>query len=379
MRERGVSLVEVLIAAAIVAIMVAAVLNMTAASHPLGARSAISQFDTALAYARSVAATSGNGATIVLTQSTIGVYSGRPTASGAMHPAPIAPLPIDGASISEVALGAAPLALFVNSAGHVTMASFAGATPPPLASEPACPSSLQWVLKISDSRSTATRTFPCEVISAGASVVQSTVAPEPSELPSSGPSTAKAPAATPAPIPAPAQTPTPAATQTPAPPAATPASIPTAVTPALTIIASGTVSANVQTRTWVCGRRLCSSIAHNEGGAYINVPVAPISANSRIVLSAGAASFTSFCGSPMSGPYSGTVTLTSGQLSVQTWPSGTRYSGGTGFSTSAASGTSSEYSNGSAPAGAWTLVLPAPATGCPGNYAVSVPYTVYQQ
>ena len=379
MRERGVSLVEVLIAAAIVAIMAAAVLNMTAASHPLGTRSAISQFDTALAYARSVAATSGNGATIVLTQSMITVYSGRPTASAAMQPAPIAPLPIGGATIKEATLGNARLALFINSAGHVTMASFAGATPAPLASEPACPGSLRWVLTIADSQSTVTRTFPCDAISASAPAAQSTVAPESSELPSSGPSKTQAPTATPAPLPTLEPTPTPAATQTPAPPAPTPTPVPTASTPSLTVIASGALSANAQTRTWVCGRRLCSSVAHNEGGAYINVPVAPVSPSSRIVLGAGAGSFTSSCGAPLSGPYSGTITLTSGQLSKQIWPSGTQYSGGTGFSTSAATGASSEYSNGSAPAGTWTLVLQAPASGCPGTYTVSVPYTVYQE
>jgi hypothetical protein len=66
--------------------------------------------------------------------------------------------------ISEATLGSPPFALFLNSAGHASMATAAaGATPAPAAAEPACPSSGEWSLTFSDGRTTAraTRLLPC--------------------------------------------------------------------------------------------------------------------------------------------------------------------------------------------------------------------------
>jgi prepilin-type N-terminal cleavage/methylation domain-containing protein len=160
-RERGFSLIEVLVAAAIVAIVTLAAWSLSTASHPFASESAVFQFDTAMAYARSVASTSGNGATIIVTSGSIAVYSGRPTSENAMRPAPMAPIVVKGVRVSEASLGAPPFALFLNSAGQVTMASFTGATPAPLAAEPPCSVSSRWVLTFTDARSTAARVFPC--------------------------------------------------------------------------------------------------------------------------------------------------------------------------------------------------------------------------
>jgi hypothetical protein len=66
--------------------------------------------------------------------------------------------------VAEATLGGPPLALFLNSAGHVSMAEAPlHATPAPMASEPACPASGQWVLTFSDARPAArdTRVLPC--------------------------------------------------------------------------------------------------------------------------------------------------------------------------------------------------------------------------
>jgi hypothetical protein len=144
--------------------MIAAIgFGMTTGARPMAMRSSVTQFDAALAYARALAATSGNGATLLLTPRApvgflIAVYSGRPTAADALSPAGIAPLSADG-DVAEATLGKPPFAIYLNSAGHASMArTAAGATPSPT-SEPACPPSGQWMLTFSDARtSTAPET-----------------------------------------------------------------------------------------------------------------------------------------------------------------------------------------------------------------------------
>ena len=123
----------------------------------MAVRSSVTQFDAALAYAKAIAATSGNGATMLVAPRlpagfAITLFSGRPTARDALQPAGIAPFSAD-AAVAEATLGPPPFALYVNSAGRVSMAPSATfGTPPPLAAEPRCPSAGEWVLAFTDGR-----------------------------------------------------------------------------------------------------------------------------------------------------------------------------------------------------------------------------------
>lgn len=131
--------------------------GMSPGARPLAMRSAVTQFDAALAYARAIAATSGNGATLVLTPRdpvgfTMSLYSGRPTAPNALQVAGMAPIATD-AAVTEATLGQPPLALYVNGGGRVSIGRVdASATPAPLAAEPACPAAGEWVLTFTDGR-----------------------------------------------------------------------------------------------------------------------------------------------------------------------------------------------------------------------------------
>lgn len=161
MGQRGFTLIEVVVAAAIAALLVAAGAGVSAAMHPLGSRSAAAQFDAALDYARALAAQSPNGATLVVSARQVAVYSGRPTSPGALVPAPLAPVSIEGAQAAEASLGAAPFALFVDGEGRVTAAAFQGATPAPMATPPPCPPAGAWSVTFTDPRASAVRQLAC--------------------------------------------------------------------------------------------------------------------------------------------------------------------------------------------------------------------------
>jgi prepilin-type N-terminal cleavage/methylation domain-containing protein len=233
MRERGMTLVELLIAVAIVAAIAGAIAFLSRGARPYAMRSAVVQFDAAYAYAVSLAAASGNGATIVLLPRngvpgfSIAIYSGRPTSANALVPAPMPTMLADG-DVREANLGAPPLALFVNSGGHVSIeAGFHGATPAPLSNEPGCPQGGAWSLKFSDPRTSqgaGARSMPCAAAEPGTPVAIATVAPD-SALPPPSPGPSLPPAQTPPPTPAPTPAPTPTPTTpppTPAPPPPTP-------------------------------------------------------------------------------------------------------------------------------------------------------------
>jgi prepilin-type N-terminal cleavage/methylation domain-containing protein len=166
--QRGFTLIEVLIVAAIVITVAAMAFGMSNGARPIAMRSSATQFDAALAYGKALAATSGNGATLVIEPResagfAIDVYSGRPTVADALHPSGMATVAADG-NIAESTLGAPPFAVFIDGAGHVSMAQAPlNATPAPMASEPACPASGQWMLTITDARTHAgdTRALPC--------------------------------------------------------------------------------------------------------------------------------------------------------------------------------------------------------------------------
>jgi prepilin-type N-terminal cleavage/methylation domain-containing protein len=170
-RQRGFSLVEVLVVSAIALTLVGFGAALTRASHPFAMRSASVQFDAAIAYARSLAATSGNGATIVflprtdaagiaLPGFTARVYVGRPDAVGPIRAAEIPPLQADG-SITEASLGVPPFSVFIDSAGHASGMTGTVTTATYLAGDPGCPGSGTMAFRLSGTRASATRTLPC--------------------------------------------------------------------------------------------------------------------------------------------------------------------------------------------------------------------------
>lgn len=163
MHQRGSTLIEVTVAASIVALMTLAAIAMSSSSQPAALRTATTQFDAAMTYAQALAEASGAGATITLSGGTMTVYSGRPTGVGALRPSGMAPLSLPGVAIRETSAGSEPLSVFLDSAGHVSVAPYSGATPAPLAAEPACPAPGRWTFVLSDSRAQAQRSFACNV------------------------------------------------------------------------------------------------------------------------------------------------------------------------------------------------------------------------
>ena len=166
MRQRGFTLIEVLIVAAIVITVAAFALNMTNGTRPMAKRSALTQFDAALAYGKAIASTSGNGATLLITPRQPGfaitIYSGRPTAVEALKPAGIAPM-LSDAGIREENIGAPPFAIFLDSGGHAAVAAVGGGTPAPMPAQPACPPSGEWTLEFGTGKQAPydLRTLPC--------------------------------------------------------------------------------------------------------------------------------------------------------------------------------------------------------------------------
>jgi hypothetical protein len=90
--------------------------------RPAALRGALDDFDANLAAAKALAASSGNGATLVFAPQvggalgfTLRVYSGRPTASGSVT-ASNTMAAISATSVSEAHFGKPPFAIFLNSA-----------------------------------------------------------------------------------------------------------------------------------------------------------------------------------------------------------------------------------------------------------------------
>ncbi len=143
-------------------------------------RSAATQFDAAIAYAQSLAATSGNGATLVFDRRTgadgavlpgftMTVYAGRPTAAGAIRNAPMPPVP-SSATISEAKVGSVPFTVFLDGAGHASVTAGAASVRTVLDRDPGCPAGEDAVtLTLQDPRSAAVRTLACNAPVAGPS------------------------------------------------------------------------------------------------------------------------------------------------------------------------------------------------------------------
>lgn len=149
-QERGFTLIELVVAVGIAVMLLGGALWMFA-MRPAAVRHAVDEYDGELAVARAIAASSGNGATMVFAPAmrgsgfTIAVYAGRPTAANAVT-ATQAISATNDASVRERTLGAPPFAVFFDSAGRASgQASYPAFDPAghaqfaTLAQQPPCP------------------------------------------------------------------------------------------------------------------------------------------------------------------------------------------------------------------------------------------------
>lgn len=193
--QRGFTLVEVVAAVAILALLCSAAVAMSLAQRPGALRAATSGFDASLAAARALAATSGNGATMAFAPRTDGrgnalpgftltIYRGRPNAAGAVTPSTVPPL-VGDADLRERALGAPPFTLFLSSAGDPSgragypqfdargVATFA-----PLPAQPPCPPG-GFELTFSGAHAVQTRSLACRIEAVGTPMPLVTMTPSP--------------------------------------------------------------------------------------------------------------------------------------------------------------------------------------------------------
>lgn len=162
------TLIEVTISAAIAILMAAAFFQMARGSRPLAASSAAAAFDAAIAFAKSIAATSGNGATLVFEPAspgpgyTVRIYSGRPDTGNALTPVSVPPISSQ-ANVSEAVLGAPPFTVFLDGSGYASGQTGAVAPGSSQAADPGCPvGESALTLTFSDARSPLVRALPCK-------------------------------------------------------------------------------------------------------------------------------------------------------------------------------------------------------------------------
>ncbi|HEY5340101.1 MAG TPA: hypothetical protein VIK27_03670, partial [Candidatus Aquilonibacter sp.] len=173
-REAAFSTVELIVAVAITLMLLAAGGSWLRAMQPGALRGAVDNVQADLVAARAIAASGGNGATLVFAPQagtapgfTLRVYSGRPHALGAVTRATTMPVS-SVTSLSEVHFGKPPFALFLSSAGYATgLANYpsldAQENPAfaPIAQQPACPPGGIVLTFTSPQGATATLTLPC--------------------------------------------------------------------------------------------------------------------------------------------------------------------------------------------------------------------------
>jgi len=154
--QRGFTLLETIITVAIVAMLVVAGGAFAQAFHPYAASSSVARMSALLATARSVAASSGNGATLTLTpapngaQTTVTLYAGRPD-GGAFGP--VVTTDTLDATVTSAGVTGSTFSLFVDSAGTGTASSWT-ATQAASSVEPACPGPLDLTFAVSGGRAT---------------------------------------------------------------------------------------------------------------------------------------------------------------------------------------------------------------------------------
>ena len=150
-----VSLIETLVATAISALLVASLAGYSLAQRPYAIRAAVQNVGALLSDARSVAETSGNGATVVIASTTGGfsasLYPFRPTTGANVGTPPVRSV---GGNVIVTST-----AIFVSSSGTVSSTSWspAGGT---LAAEPPCTTPI--AITFTSGSSSETHTIPCE-------------------------------------------------------------------------------------------------------------------------------------------------------------------------------------------------------------------------
>jgi prepilin-type N-terminal cleavage/methylation domain-containing protein len=192
--EAGFTLLEMVVTVAIAVILLAAGGVWMLSMRPGALRGALDDFDANLAAAKAIAATSGNGATLVFEPQsngspgyTLAVYSGRPTATGAVT-ATNTMIANSAATVSETHFGSPPFAIFLSSAGYPTgkagYPTLSSGVPnfTTIASEPPCPSGGIELTFTSPQGVTATRTLPCNVVIAGTGGTDPTPSPNPMKV-----------------------------------------------------------------------------------------------------------------------------------------------------------------------------------------------------
>lgn len=161
------TLIEVVISAAIAIVMTAAFVEIAHGARPIAAATAADSFDAALAYAKSIASTSGNGATLVFAPAapgrgfTLQIYRGRPNAAGALSKSAAPPFASE-ARAAAASIGAAPFTIFLDGAGYASAQS--GAVDPSTvqAADPGCPGAGTAVtVTFGDGRTAISRVLPC--------------------------------------------------------------------------------------------------------------------------------------------------------------------------------------------------------------------------
>lgn len=179
--ERGFTLLEIAVALGIFAMLLLAGLWAMAA-HPAALAAATDDLDAAFSSARAIAASSGNGATLVFSPRsdgtkdtssgfTLRIYRGRPDEAGAVQPESTMDIVSDSA-IKERTLGAPPFSIFIDSAGDASgiasYPSFDSSGAPVftvLSQEPPCPNGGFLITLTNTQRSASTtRSLPCRTL-----------------------------------------------------------------------------------------------------------------------------------------------------------------------------------------------------------------------
>lgn len=161
-RQRGTSLAEVVLAAAIVAMLAAAALDFTLGRRPFALRSALTHYDAALAYAQALAL-SANGATLRFDPASaepgfvLTVLAGR-IDMGTASPSSLPPIAI-AADVAEDTLGVPPFALVVDPAGHAQGYAVPAQSTVPCAGG--------WTLRFHAGTASDRRSLPCPLAVAG--------------------------------------------------------------------------------------------------------------------------------------------------------------------------------------------------------------------
>ena len=192
--EAGFTLLELIVTVAITVILIAAGGYWMLSMRPGALRGALDDFDANLAAAKAIAATSGNGATLIFEPPSNGstgyaltVFSGRPTAPGAVKSTNTM-IANSGATVKEAHFGNPPFAIFLSSAGYPTgtagYPTLSGGVPnfTTIATEPPCPSGGIELTFTSPQGVTATRTLPCNVVVAGTGAADPTPSPNPMKV-----------------------------------------------------------------------------------------------------------------------------------------------------------------------------------------------------